>query len=71
MHEKMVSRIHKQTAELRLFEARRAVDHLVELHRTGRWHLYYKEDTFLEALREAKQEVELWEDELRQHRRPL
>jgi hypothetical protein len=50
---------HKH-AERQLFHARRALSHLVELYESGQWRHLYKEDTFAEAVRQARQTVDHW-----------
>ena len=48
-------------AERQLFSARRALVHLVEMYDSGDWRLYYKkEDAFAEAVRDARQAVDHW-----------
>jgi uncharacterized repeat protein (TIGR03809 family) len=58
--------IQRHNAERQLFGARRALGHLVEMYENGQWRLYYKEDTFAEAVREARQAVEHWSDVVNQ-----
>jgi uncharacterized repeat protein (TIGR03809 family) len=43
---------------LDLAERRRA--HLVELYHSGRWKRYYREERFLDSLREAIRAVDAW-----------
>jgi len=43
--------VQRNTAKRQLFGARQALVHLVELYDKGQWRLYYKEDTFAEAVR--------------------
>lgn len=52
--------VQRNNAEQQLFGARRALGHLVEMYENGQWRLHYKEDTFAEAVREARQAVEHW-----------
>jgi len=52
--------VQRNTAKRQLFGARQALVHLVELYDKGQWRLYYKEDTFAEAVREARHAVEHW-----------
>lgn len=54
--------IQRKNAERQLFGARRALSHLVELYDSGQWRLRYKEDTFAEAVREARKAVDHWAD---------
>jgi uncharacterized repeat protein (TIGR03809 family) len=56
----LTSDIQRKNAERQLFSARRALSHLVELYDSGRWRSLYKEDTFAEAVRQARQAVEHW-----------
>ena len=51
----------RNNAELQLFSARRALAHLVELYDNGRWRNHYKrEESFAEAVREARRAVDHW-----------
>ncbi len=54
--------IQRRNAERQLFGARRALGHLVELYDSGQWKILYKEDTFAEAVRQARKAVEHWTD---------
>jgi hypothetical protein len=54
--------VQRKNAERQLFGARRALGHLVELYDSGQWKTLYKEDTFAEAVRQARQAVEHWGD---------
>lgn len=54
--------VQRKNAERQLFGARRALSHLVELYDSGRWRLHYRDDTFAEAVRQARQAVEHWTD---------
>jgi uncharacterized repeat protein (TIGR03809 family) len=40
--------------------AERRRDHFVELHRSGRWRKYYKEEAFLGQMRSAMSGPEAW-----------
>jgi len=62
MTKTLTAEIQRKNAERQLFGARRALSHLVELYDNGQWRLLYKEDTFAEAVREARQAVEHWAD---------
>jgi hypothetical protein len=62
MTKTLTADIQRKNAERQLFGARRALNHLVELYDSGQWRLRYKEDTFAEAVREARQAVERWTD---------
>lgn len=52
---------HKH-AERQLFAARRALSHLVQLYESGQWRHFYKEEAFAEAVRQARQAVDTWND---------
>jgi hypothetical protein len=52
--------IQRKHAEGQLFGARRALSHLVELYDSGQWRNLYREDTFAEAVRAARQAVDHW-----------
>jgi hypothetical protein len=52
--------IQRKNAERQLFGARRALAHLVQLYDSGQWRLLYREDSFADAVREARQAVEHW-----------
>jgi hypothetical protein len=54
--------VQHMNAERQLFAARRALGHLVQLYESGQWKTLYKEDAFAEAVREARQAVEHWND---------
>jgi hypothetical protein len=54
--------VQRKNAERQLFGARRALGHLVEMYDNGQWRLHYKEDTFAEAVRQARHAVEHWTD---------
>lgn len=56
----LTTEIQRKNAERQLFSARRALSHLVELYDTGRWRSLYKEDTFAEAVRQARKSVDHW-----------
>ncbi len=62
MTKTLTADIQRKNAERKLFGARRALNHLVELYDSGQWRLLYKEDSFAEAVREARQAVERWAD---------
>jgi hypothetical protein len=62
MTKTLTADIQRKNAERQLFGARRALNHLVELYDSGQWRNLYKEDTFAEAVREARRAVELWTD---------
>lgn len=54
--------VQRKNAERRLFGARRALNHLVQLYDSGQWRQHYREDSFAEAVREARHAVEHWSD---------
>ena len=56
--------LQRKNAERQLFGARRALNHLVELYDSGQWRNLYKEETFAEAVRDARHAVEHWSDVL-------
>lgn len=60
MTKTLTANIQRKNAERQLFNARRALSHLVELYESGQWRLLYREDTFAEAVRQARQAVEQW-----------
>jgi hypothetical protein len=62
MTKTLTADIQRKNAERQLFGARRALTHLVELYDSGQWRNLYKEDTFAEAVRQARQAVEHWAD---------
>jgi len=56
----LTAEIQRKNAERQLFGARRALNHLIELYDSGQWRNHYKEESFAEAVREARQAVEHW-----------
>jgi hypothetical protein len=55
------STVEAKGAEHRLFAARQALAHLVEMYNDGRWRLYYKTDqSFAAAVREQREAVDHW-----------
>lgn len=52
--------VQRKNAERQLFGARRALSHLVELYDSGQWKNFYREDTFAQAVRQARQVVDHW-----------
>ena len=60
MTKTLTSDIQRKHAERQLFTARRALSHLVELYDSGRWRSLYKEETFAEAVRQARKAVDHW-----------
>lgn len=62
MTKNLTADVQRKNAERQLFGARRALSHLVELYDSGQWRSLYKEDTFADAVREARRAVEHWSD---------
>jgi hypothetical protein len=60
MTKTLTADVQRKNAERQLFGARRALSHLVELYDSGQWRSLYKEDTFAEAVRQAREAVDLW-----------
>jgi hypothetical protein len=60
MTKTLTADVQRNNAERQLFGARRALAHLVELYDKGQWRLHYKEDTFAQAVREARKAVDHW-----------
>jgi hypothetical protein len=60
MTKTFTTEVQRKNAERQLFSARRALQHLVELYDSGQWKNLYKEDTFAEAVRQARQAVDHW-----------
>lgn len=58
----LTAEIQRKHAERQLFCARRALGHLIEMYDNGQWRNHYKEATFAEAVREARQAVDHWTD---------
>jgi len=58
----LTAEVQRKNAERQLFGARRALAHLVQLYESGQWRQLYKEDTFAEAVRQARQAVDHWTD---------
>ena len=58
MAKTLAAEVQRKNAERHLFGARRALGHLVEMYENGQWRLCYKEDSFAEAVRQARQAVE-------------
>jgi hypothetical protein len=56
----LTTEVQRRNAERQLFGARRALGHLVELYDNGQWKTLYKEDTFAEAVRQARLAVDHW-----------
>jgi hypothetical protein len=42
--------------------AEQRLDHLIELHQTGRWRRYHSEAAFHEMVREARAALKVWEE---------
>src|SRR6202035_318774 len=60
MTKTLTMEVQRKNAERQLFGARRALGHLVELYDSGQWKTLYREDTFAEAVRQARQAVDHW-----------
>jgi uncharacterized repeat protein (TIGR03809 family) len=60
MTKTLTAEAQRSNAERQLFGARRALSHLVQMYDSGQWRLYYKEDAFADAVRQARQAVEHW-----------
>ncbi len=60
MTKTLTAEVQRMNAERQLFGARRALGHLVEMYDNGQWRLHYKEDSFAEAVRQARHAVEHW-----------
>lgn len=60
MTKTLTMEVQRKHAERQLFGARRALSHLVELYDSGQWKTLYREDTFAEAVRQARQVVDHW-----------
>ena len=60
MTKTLTSDVQRRNAERQLFGARRALEHLVKLYESGQWKSLYKEDTFAEAVRQARKLVDHW-----------
>ncbi len=59
MTKMITSAVQRKNVERELFEARRALGHLVEMYNNGQWRFYYKtEHAFAEAVRERRQAVD-------------
>ncbi len=60
MTKTLTTDVQRKHAERRLFSARQALSHLVELYDSGQWRNLYKEESFASAVREARQAVDHW-----------
>jgi hypothetical protein len=61
MTKTVTAEVQVQNAEQRLFAARQALGHLVEMFNDGRWRLYYRTDqSFAAAVREQREAVDHW-----------
>ncbi|MFZ3350147.1 MAG: TIGR03809 family protein [Xanthobacteraceae bacterium] len=58
----LTAEVQQKHAERQLFTARRALSHLVQLYESGQWRHLYKEESFAEAVRQARQAVDTWTD---------
>jgi hypothetical protein len=62
MTKTFTAEVQRKNAERQLFSARRALEHLVQLYDSGQWKNLYREDTFADAVRQARQLVDHWTD---------
>jgi hypothetical protein len=62
MSKTLAAEVQHNNAERQLFNARRALIHLVELYNSGQWKELYQEKTFADAVRQARLAVEHWSD---------
>jgi hypothetical protein len=60
MTKTLTMEVQRKNAERQLFSARRTLEHLVQLYDCGQWKNLYKEDTFADAVRQARQLVDHW-----------
>jgi len=60
MTKTLTAEMQRKHAERQLFTARRALSHLVEMYDSGQWRSFYKEETFAEAVRQARKAVDHW-----------
>jgi hypothetical protein len=60
MTKTLTTEVQRKNAERQLFSARRALEHLVQLYDSGQWKNLYKEETFADAVRQARQLVDHW-----------
>jgi hypothetical protein len=60
MTKTFTAEVQRKNAERQLFSARRALEHLVQLYDSGQWKNLYREDTFADAVRQARQLVDHW-----------
>jgi hypothetical protein len=60
MTKTLTSEVQRKNAERQLFSSRRTLEHLVQLYDSGQWKNLYKEDTFADAVRQARQLVDHW-----------
>jgi hypothetical protein len=60
MTKTFTAEVQRKNAERQLFSARRALEHLVQLYDSGQWKNFYKEDTFADAVRQARKLVDHW-----------
>jgi uncharacterized repeat protein (TIGR03809 family) len=51
---------HDIVVRWRVLAAQR-LDYLTELHLTGRWQLYHREDAFLDMVKETRTALQTWE----------
>jgi len=60
MTKALTAEMQQKHAERQLYTARQALSHLVHMYESGQWRTLYKEDTFAEAVRQARQAVDAW-----------
>ncbi len=63
MDKAVASRDNRIIAERQLASARRVLTHFVELYQSGQWRVHYKEDHFVETVRQARQAFDYWTKE--------
>lgn len=54
----------RKRAERELFHARRTLIHLVEIYDSGKWRRLYREEVFVETIRQAREAVDHWAEVL-------
>jgi hypothetical protein len=50
----------RKRAEIELLNARRALNHLIDLYSSGKWRSFYKEDAFAAMVRQGREAVDHW-----------
>ena len=69
MSKSSMTSIEYMIAERELSRARNMLRDLVESYRSGQWRHYYKNDTFADEVRRAKQAVDYWMEAINRHTR--